>query len=112
MNRGGDPHHLVKHYHDGRLQSGHVNDPEQDAKLVFDVLEDQIEAFELLNATTPDALIAYHFLRHAGRQDSGGFDRLFQQIRGAGTPTEAEAQEGDPPPARGSVPAARGSTRR
>lgn len=32
-------HHLVKHYHDGRLQSGHVNDPEKDARLVFDVLQ-------------------------------------------------------------------------
>jgi ATP-dependent DNA helicase RecQ len=26
-------HHLVKHYQDGRLQVGHVNDPEQDARL-------------------------------------------------------------------------------
>ena len=31
-------HHLVKHYHDGRLQAGHVNDPEMDARLVFQVL--------------------------------------------------------------------------
>src|SRR4029077_10365512 len=30
-------HHLVKHYHDGRLQAGHVNDPEMDARLVFQV---------------------------------------------------------------------------
>ena len=26
-------HHLVKHYQDGRLQAGHVNDPELDARL-------------------------------------------------------------------------------
>ena len=28
-------HHLVKHYQDGRLQAGHVNDPELDARLVL-----------------------------------------------------------------------------
>ena len=37
-------HHLVKHYHDGRLQAGHVNDPELDARLVFDVLRNQLAA--------------------------------------------------------------------
>ena len=26
-------HHLVKHYHDGRLQAGHINDPELDQYL-------------------------------------------------------------------------------
>ena len=26
-------HHLVKHYHDGRLATGHVHDPELDARL-------------------------------------------------------------------------------
>ena len=35
-------HHLVKHYQDGRLQVGHVNDPEQDARLALQVLSDQI----------------------------------------------------------------------
>ena len=83
-------HHLVKHYHDGRLQSGHVNDPEQDAKLAFAVLEDQIDAFDRLNATTPDTLIASHFLTTRGAR-TGGFDWPFSQIRGAGTPPEAEA---------------------
>lgn len=39
-------HHLVKHHHDGRLHAGHVNDPELDARLVFDVLSNQIEALK------------------------------------------------------------------
>jgi hypothetical protein len=38
-------HHLVKHYQDGRLQTGRVNDPAFDAQLVFEVLENQIAAF-------------------------------------------------------------------
>lgn len=37
-------HHLVKHYHDGRLATGHVNDPERDARLVFEVLANQLDA--------------------------------------------------------------------
>ncbi|MCB1335956.1 MAG: RecQ family ATP-dependent DNA helicase [Maritimibacter sp.] len=84
-------HHLVKHYHDGRLQSGHVNDPEQDARLVFEVLKDQIDAFERLNATTPDALTAYHFFSTRGPR-TGGFNALFRHIRGTGTPSEIEAR--------------------
>ncbi len=83
-------HHLVKHYQDGRLQSGHVNEPELDAKLVFEVLEDQIEALNHLNANTPDTLIAYHFLTTRGPR-TGGFDWLFGQIRGADTPSEVQA---------------------
>ena len=83
-------HHLVKHYHDGRLQSGHVNDPECDARLVFDVLGNQIDAFEGLQLTTPDALTAYHFLA-TRLPGSGGFDALFSLIRNAGAPSETEA---------------------
>jgi ATP-dependent DNA helicase RecQ len=83
-------HHLVKHYHDGRLQSGHVNDPEFDARLVFKVLRNQIEAFVSLNTSSPETMIAYHFLCGRG-PGSAGFDRLFSDVRGAPVPTEAEA---------------------
>ncbi|WP_323040028.1 hypothetical protein [Gemmobacter sp.] len=55
-------HRLVKHHHDGRLQAGHVNDPELDARLVLAVLQDQIAAFDRLHRETPAALTAYHFL--------------------------------------------------
>ena len=83
-------HHLVKHYQDGRLQSGHVNDPEMDARLVFDVLQNQIGAFEKLKDDAPDALTAYHFLA-TGLPRSGGFDALFTLVRGTGRPDEQEA---------------------
>ncbi len=75
-------HHLVKHHHDGRLQAGHVNDPELDARLVFEVLANQIEA---LKAQPPDLLLAWHHL--VTRADrSEGFDAVFQHVRNATVP--------------------------
>ncbi len=82
-------HHLVKHYQDGRLQVGHVNDPEQDARLALQVLADQIMAFTRLGQEAPDALLAYHHLTTRG-EASAGFDALFQFLRGA-APGEAAA---------------------
>ena len=83
-------HHLVKHYHDGRLQAGHLNDPELDAKLVFQVLANQLEAFDALNTDTPDAMQAYHWLTTRGDL-SPGFDAVFGYIRGTSKPTQQEA---------------------
>ena len=83
-------HHLVKHYRDGRLQSGHVNDPEFDAALVFDVLRNQIDAFDALNTASPDILVAYHWLTCRGPR-SEGFDGLFRDVRRAPIPQECEA---------------------
>ena len=36
-------HHLVKHYQDGRLRRGRINDPELDARLALEVFNDQRE---------------------------------------------------------------------
>jgi len=82
-------HHLVKHYQDGRLQVGHVNDPEQDARLALQVLSDQIAAFSGLGQEAPDALLAHHHLTTRG-EAAGGFDALFQFLRGP-PPGEAAA---------------------
>ncbi|EBA13445.1 RecQ family ATP-dependent DNA helicase [Roseobacter sp. CCS2] len=82
-------HHLVKHYHDGRLQAGRLNDPELDAKLVFQVLANQLEAFAQLNRDTPDALLAYHWLTTRGDL-SPGFDAVFNHVRGAVRPAQQE----------------------
>ncbi|MBC2834088.1 RecQ family ATP-dependent DNA helicase [Paragemmobacter straminiformis] len=80
-------HHLVKHYQDGRLQAGHVNDPELDARLVFEVLDNQIAA---LKAQPPDTLLAWHHL--VTRTDrSEGFDAVFREVRRASAPDEATA---------------------
>ena len=78
-------HHLVKHYQDGRLQGGHVNDPELDARLVFDLLEDQIGAFSELRQKNPELLLAFHGLT-ADRFQDRGFEALFSAIRGVPKP--------------------------
>ncbi len=85
-------HHLVKHYHDGRLQAGHVNDPELDARLVFQVLENQIVALSKLNTEEPDALTAYHYLT-TRTEAAGGFDALFRHVRAADTPDAAATRD-------------------
>ena len=85
-------HHLVKHYQDGRLQTGHVNDPELDARLVFQVLENQLESFCCLNEEQPDALTAYHYLT-TRMEASAGFDAVFRHIRAARMPTTDAATQ-------------------
>ncbi len=78
-------HRLVKHYHDGRLQAGHVNDPERDAQLVFEVLGNQLEALRALDAAQPETLAAYHYLT-TRMENAGGFDAVFRTVRGGDVP--------------------------
>ncbi|UWP88439.1 RecQ family ATP-dependent DNA helicase [Aliiroseovarius crassostreae] len=83
-------HHLVKHYHDGRLATGHVNDPELDARLVFEVLANQLDAFLELSKSEPAALRAYHYLTTRA-QPAAGFDAVFRYLRGLPPPTQEQA---------------------
>nr|WP_114961156.1 RecQ family ATP-dependent DNA helicase [Tritonibacter mobilis] len=83
-------HHLVKHYQDGRLATGYVNDPELDARLVFEVLANQLDAFLKLQAEEPDALTAYHYLT-TRMERAGGFDAVFRYVRGKDCPSYDEA---------------------
>ena len=83
-------HHLVKHYQDGRLAAGHINDPELDARLVFEVLTNQLNAFQNLGDQEPDALAAYHYLT-TRMELSGGFDAVFSYLRKAACPLQDEA---------------------
>src|SRR4029450_13488522 len=85
-------HHLVKHYHDGRLQAGHVNDPELDARLVFQVLRNQLAALTQRNADQPDAVAAFHFLT-TRMENPGGVDAVFPGGRGAPAPGPLAARE-------------------
>lgn len=85
-------HHLVKHYHDGRLQAGHVNDPEMDARLVFQVLRNQMEALTQQNAEQPDAVAAFHYLT-TRMENPGGFDAVFQEVRRTPTPDPSATRE-------------------
>ena len=80
-------HYLVKHYQDGLLRRGRINDPELDARLALEVFDDQQKAF---SAASPDLLTAWHWLTTA---DGGaGFDRFFSILRGAPRPSYEEAQ--------------------
>lgn len=85
-------HHLVKHHHDGRLQAGHINDPELNARLVFQVLENQLAALQRLNGEEPDAITAYHYLT-TRMENAGGFGAVFRHVRGAEAPTYAAARD-------------------
>ena len=61
-------HHLVKHYQDGQLQRGRVNDPELDARLALDVFRNQLRE---LRRMPPDLLTAWHWL--TTREERRGF---------------------------------------
>lgn len=84
-------HHLVKHYQDGRLEAGHINDPELDAELVLTVLSNQIEALSEIEKSDPETARAYHYLTTT-RPRSEGFDAVFAHVRGADRPGPMEAQ--------------------
>src|SRR5690606_35580654 len=85
-------HHMVKHYHDGRLQAGHVNDPELDARLVFQVFRNQLTALAKQNSEQPDAVTAFHFLT-TRMENSDGFDAVCREVRGGPAPGRVEAEE-------------------
>ena len=82
-------HHLVKHYQDGQLKRGRLNNPELDARLTLDLLLDQQQAFR--RDTAPDLLLAWHWLTTAD-ETAGGFNAFFTNLRGEPRPPKAEAQ--------------------
>ena len=83
-------HSLVKHYQDGGLRSGRLNDPEWDARIALDLFRDEREA---LAKAAPDLLAAWHWLC---TPEPTGVDRaldgLFFQLRQAGRPSREEAK--------------------
>jgi ATP-dependent DNA helicase RecQ len=85
-------HRLVKHYQDGRLKAGHVNDPELDARLVLEVLADQLDAMRELQRRSPHLLAAYHWLTTI-RPDESGFDAVFAFVRGERRPAASAAEQ-------------------
>ena len=81
-------HHLVKHYQDGQLQRGRINDPELDARLALEVFRDQQKA--LRNAPS-GLLAAWHWLTAA--DNGAGFDRVFKYLRKSPRPSGAEGRD-------------------
>ena len=82
-------HSLVKHYQDGSLKRGRINDPELDARLALEVFDDQREA---LRKAAPDLLAAWHALCVS---EPDGADRalngLFIQLRQAPRPIQSSS---------------------
>ena len=79
-------HHLVKHYQDGQLKRGRINDPKLDCDLTLDLFRDQQKA---LQDTSPDLLTAWHWLTTA--KNGAGFDQVFASVRGSPRPSSVEA---------------------
>ena len=83
-------HHLVKHYQDGGLKRGQINDPELDSRLALELFGDEREA---LRGAKPDLLAAWHWLTTSQFGDTDlALDDLFTGIRGARRPADAEAR--------------------
>ena len=79
-------HHLVKHYQDGGLRRGRINDPELDSRLALKVFDDQMTT---LRKSPTDLLTAWHWLTTC---DGGeGFGRVFSSLRNSHRPSDAEA---------------------
>ncbi len=82
-------HHLVKHYQNGQLKRGRLNDPELDARLTLDVFRDQREAFLALHETNPDLLLAWHWLATQG-ESATGLNSFFTTVRRSARPSDTE----------------------
>ncbi len=83
-------HHLVKHYQDGQLKRGGLNDPELDARLALEVFRDQHRALQAFQETAPDLLLAWHWLTTAD-QTASGLNAFFSTLRRRLRPSDAEA---------------------
>ena len=81
-------HHLVKHYQDGQLVRGRINNPELDARLAMEVFGDQQRT---LRTTSSNLLTAWHGLTTAA--DGEGFNRFFATLRRSLRPTGIETSD-------------------
>ena len=80
-------HHLVKHYQDGQLKRGQLNDPYLDSQLTLQLFADQRQA---LRNAAPDLLTAWHWLI-VSAGNGAGFDAFFSGLRRTSLPSDAEA---------------------
>ena len=94
-------HHLVKHYQNGQLKRGRLNDPELDARLTMDLFHDQWNALQGVTRDAPDLLVAWHWLTTAENEtanvnvfsenERAGFSAFFSALRQSQRPSDAEA---------------------
>ena len=83
-------HHLVKHYQDGQLKRGRLNDPELDARLTLELFRDQYQALRTCATTAPDLVLAWHWLT-AQAEPADGLNAFFSSLRRHPCPSAAEA---------------------
>ena len=82
-------HRLVKHYQDGRLKRGQLNNPELDARLALEVFCDQRQA---LRKAAPDLLAVWHWLSTPEPEGKDrALDDFFSGLRGSRRPSGIEA---------------------
>ncbi|WP_256996395.1 RecQ family ATP-dependent DNA helicase [Methylococcus capsulatus] len=84
-------HHLVKHYQDGQLKRGRLNDPELDARLALDLFRDQYAELRALNDSAPDLILAWHWLTTV-ESTMSGLDSFFTSLRARLRPSDTEAR--------------------
>jgi len=85
-------HRLVKHYQDGQLHRGQLNNPELDARLTLDVFLDQRNAFIELDKQSPDLMLAWHWLTTIDNTVSG-LNSFFSSIRIGTRPSDKEGRD-------------------
>jgi ATP-dependent DNA helicase RecQ len=83
-------HHQVKHYQDGQLRRGRINNPELDARLALELFRDQHAALQAADRASPDLLCAWHWLTTFDQQVSG-LDAFFSSLRGKPRPDQRTA---------------------
>ena len=83
-------HYLVKHYQDGQLRHGSINDPKLDAELTLELFGDQQKAFEKQSGDS-DLMVAWHWLTTKEQPD--GFDMVFGSLRVAPRPSTRDAEK-------------------
>ena len=84
-------HHLIKHYQNGQLQTGYVNNPVADAQEALDILQQQYVAIAQRAEQNPALVLVWHWLV-ATEGSVNGFTHFFNAVRQAPTPTVAQAQ--------------------
>ena len=81
-------HYLVKHYQDGQLRRGGINDPELDARLTIEVFGNQQGALRDKDA---DLLSAWHCLTTVNGEE--GFDIVFSSFCQTRRPSDRDARK-------------------
>lgn len=80
-------HRLVKHYQDGQLKRGRLNDPYLDSQLALRLFTEQRRE---LGEAEPDLLVVWHWLT-ATADHGAAFDAFFAAIRQSSRPADKDA---------------------